>query len=386
MDRKVKIICTGINKYDSYRTLSFCENDAEELADVFNEKIPDCESIKITSKNRTTNKFNVLSILEETSSEDYSEDDMVLFYFAGHGINLDGEDYLALSDSNHEAGLDTLLSTECIIDLLKQSGSGTNILIIDACRSHVDRGVSNRFGSRTAALANKKGVVAFFSCDIGEISQEIIFPENSGHGVFTYSLIESLRSSEDGAIAKLEKSVLENVNTICRENNLSAQSPYASVAPASRSSYDIFTGRLVQFKAERKKMVLIVGPSNAGKTTLARYLQRKFGYSHIEMSSFAYERYESEEYESSLLDFLEDVLWDRCEDFDILARDMLSSVESLDKVVVSGPRRMEEINTILSDGWEVYPVFIFANSKIRFRRHKEESKSREPLKNTEYLR
>ena len=67
-----------------------------------------------------------------------------LFYYAGHGVQIDGENYLVPVSANVEDPADIkyeLISTGYVLDEMRNAGNRLNIVILDACRN-------NPFGGR----------------------------------------------------------------------------------------------------------------------------------------------------------------------------------------------------------------------------------------------
>jgi hypothetical protein len=65
--------------------------------------------------------------------------DVAVFYYAGHGIQLKGENYLAPVDANPTAEADALLqmiSASLVLRQMDQSRASLNVMILDACRQN----------------------------------------------------------------------------------------------------------------------------------------------------------------------------------------------------------------------------------------------------------
>ena len=63
---------------------------------------------------------------------------MGLFYFSGHGVQVDGENYLIPVKARIERQQDVryqALPMGHIVDAMKDANNGLNILILDACRN-----------------------------------------------------------------------------------------------------------------------------------------------------------------------------------------------------------------------------------------------------------
>ena len=67
-----------------------------------------------------------------------------LFYYAGHGVQMDGENYLVPVTANVEDAADVkyeMISLDYVLDEMKNAGNRLNIIVLDACRN-------NPFGGR----------------------------------------------------------------------------------------------------------------------------------------------------------------------------------------------------------------------------------------------
>ncbi|PPD18797.1 MAG: hypothetical protein CTY24_12315 [Methylobacter sp.] len=120
-------------------------------------------------------------------------------------------------------------------------------------------------------------------------------------------------------------------------------------------------------------LIIICGPSCAGKTTLAEYLAGKFGYYHIEASDFMYLSYYQRHGVTSTVkigDFAEQALKDQPE---IVARQILQNIQEnkANLVVVTGFRSPLEIEWFQNYYTGEHPIlvcFVTADADIRFMR------------------
>ena len=122
-------------------------------------------------------------------------DDTVLVYFAGHGTTEDGALYLLPSEAALINVATTGVAFADVERLLDRSRAKKKILILDACHSGTGRG-SDKMD--TAAMEEldraSEGKVILSSCGENEVSYEM---PNTGHGAFTYFLLEGLRGNGD---------------------------------------------------------------------------------------------------------------------------------------------------------------------------------------------
>ena len=117
------------------------------------------------------------------------EDDLVLFYFAGHGREMEGKSYLVPADATL-ATLHTLgIPLTNIQELMTRCKAHNKILIVDACHSGSGRDVALMSSQMEAVLGKAKGMYTIASCAADELSHEW---NEKKHGVFSYFLSEAL--------------------------------------------------------------------------------------------------------------------------------------------------------------------------------------------------
>jgi gluconate kinase len=265
--------------------------------------------------------------------------------------------------------LKSAISTEEIVSALVSSDAGTSVIIFDACRDDAD-GEVGPFGEATLELARRQGAVVFFGCSPGETCQEL---PDLGHGVFTYAMLEAARGKRACTPTEIDGFVVGLVEKICSEKQLGRQRPYSCVAPLEKASVDIFTGLFAPRPSGRdRECVLVVGPSNSGKTTLGWQIASKFGMLHIEMSTFAFQRYRMYRklapFAGSLQDFMEAVVWSGGWK-EAIAVDLVAADPGMDRVVICGPRTVEEVDFLRRQDWKCRTIFLYADDHNRFERY-----------------
>ena len=116
--------------------------------------------------------------------------DVALFYYAGHGIQLEGENYLVPIDFRGRDEADAKYesySISRIQDRMHAAGASLKILILDACRTNPFR-LSRSAGGGLAAMNTGRGTYIAFATAPGKVAVETT---NAG-GLFTSSLIRAL--------------------------------------------------------------------------------------------------------------------------------------------------------------------------------------------------
>lgn len=190
----MKTLCLvlGNNDYDGSSKLKNAINDAYEISEVFKRLGYD-----------VIYKYDVKSadyadLLSEYESR-INNYDASIFYFAGHGFQFEGENYLAAIDcpvdnpNKHICERTCIRLTE-ITDIIKKSSTKVNIIIIDACRHSFGRGNTTAFTHINAP----EGTIIAFSTSPGEGAKD---GGMGNHSMYTgvllrYLGIESLSVEE----------------------------------------------------------------------------------------------------------------------------------------------------------------------------------------------
>jgi len=130
-----------------------------------------------------------------------------LFFFAGHGIQVEGRNYLIASDSEIEAKEDVefeAISLDFISSKMKSAKNRLNIVILDACRNDP---FSRGAGGGLAPLQNARGMFVSYATEAGSVAQD-----GAGkNGVFTQALIKYI--DEPIPIEQMFKKVRQEVFT-----------------------------------------------------------------------------------------------------------------------------------------------------------------------------
>lgn len=106
-------------------------------------------------------------------------------------------------------------------------------------------------------------------------------------------------------------------------------------------------------------VLVVCGPSGSGKTTIGRAVANRLGYVHWEMSDYVQEKIRDYELENgttiAAADYVEQVLWPSSgfsavasPVVELIARATMVSGDPLRGLVISGPRRREELEGIFS--------------------------------------
>jgi DNA-binding winged helix-turn-helix (wHTH) protein len=201
-------VLAGVNHYHSadITDLHYCVSDAKELHDLLGSQSDfgyDPRRLTLlTSENALeadrTKRRSILGSLSEMAAKT-AGDDMLLFYFAGHGVVVDGEAYILPADSCLGDLLkDTALSIRRVKEIMQHAKAHTKIILLDACHCGVElssRAVSADEAGREfnrSVFQQAEGFAIFASSARSESTFE---DTQKRHGVFTYYLLEALRGA-----------------------------------------------------------------------------------------------------------------------------------------------------------------------------------------------
>jgi formylglycine-generating enzyme required for sulfatase activity len=118
--------------------------------------------------------------------------DVAFFYYSGHGLQVEGENYLIPVDFELKGESDVRYDAHPagrIQDLMERSGAKLNIMVLDACRDNPFHSGSRASGGGLAAMSGGKGTFIAFATSPGKTASD-----NPGgkNGLFTQYLLEAL--------------------------------------------------------------------------------------------------------------------------------------------------------------------------------------------------
>jgi len=198
-EKRVALII-GTNSYTSFSPLKNPINDARSIKRSLVKKqfkILYAEDVSKREFKQMVKKFHNELLKGGTG----------LFFFAGHGIQVEGRNYLIAKDSEIEAKEDVefeAISLDFISSKMKSAKNRLNIVILDACRNDP---FSRGAGGGLAPLQNARGMFVSYATEAGSVAQD-----GAGkNGVFTQALIKYI--DEPIPIEQMFKKVRQEVFT-----------------------------------------------------------------------------------------------------------------------------------------------------------------------------
>lgn len=144
--------------------------------------------------------------------------DVAFVYYAGHGIQIDDENFLLPTKENffsEEDVLDYAVSVEKIMRILKSKDNQVNILILDACRDNPFESSWNNTrslnGRGLAKIQPPTGSLIAFSTDSGQTAPD----GNGDNSIYTSSLSRNMKIDDisiDQVFRNVRAEVLDQTN------------------------------------------------------------------------------------------------------------------------------------------------------------------------------
>jgi len=158
--------------------------------------------------------------------------EVALFYYAGHGLQVRGANYLVPINANPEREADLDFELEDVALVLRQmEGSGTrlNLVFLDACRNNPFGGRGLRaMESGLAQMRAPEGTLISFATQPGSVALD----GNDGHSPFTNALVRTIRKPGLGIF-----DAMNEVGLAVKQATGGSQQPWFSTSPIGGSFY-----------------------------------------------------------------------------------------------------------------------------------------------------
>ncbi|MCI5208970.1 MAG: caspase family protein, partial [Candidatus Electrothrix sp. ATG2] len=199
------------------RKLAFIVGMSEYPDDILVNPVNDADAIDIAFKDLgidTIKKVNIgvadlkdnLDIFKETL-RNY---EVAIFFFAGHGTEIEGENYLCAIDTDFKS-LNRIqyssLALSYLINLLEDTNIYTKIIILDACRENpFERRLRSAKGSQLAPVFAPLGTIVAYATSPGQLASD----GKNENGAYTYSLLQHIYTND----LKIEELFKRTRNTL----------------------------------------------------------------------------------------------------------------------------------------------------------------------------
>lgn len=147
-----------------------------------------------------------------------------LFYFAGHGVQVRGENFLVSTDSdirNEDEVPDDSINANVILEKMQGAGNRMNLIILDACRNNPFAVKSRSTASGLATMNAPSGSLVAYSTAPGSVA----FDGARNNGLYTEYLARAIR--QPGLPVE---EVFKQVRTAVRKESGNQQTPWENTA------------------------------------------------------------------------------------------------------------------------------------------------------------
>ena len=235
----------GISKYLRVRPLEYADKDAELFRDYL--KSPaggnlSNDNIYCLLNDKALNGTFLVAGFAWLKTKKLQKGDKLFIYLAGHGDAIDESQYYYLvydcnpagDKANYQIG-GAMSMYDVKANIQRQAAKGVDVyLIMDACRSNeLPGGQEGQNFLQTAISETKAGETIMLATGAGQESMEDA-SIGSGHGLFTYYLIDGLSGMADVngtpdnkiTVEEIQKYVQKNVPLIALKQFKRKQDPY----------------------------------------------------------------------------------------------------------------------------------------------------------------
>jgi uncharacterized caspase-like protein len=164
------------------------------------------------------NKKTMYQLFEQFGS-DIRGADIALYYYSGHGVQAEGENFLIPIGADIGLASDVEIEgvqLQRLIGRMNAGGAGTNVIILDACRNNPFPQASKGMEKGLAIVGQKPPEsVIVYATEAGETADD-----GSGcNGVFTAALLRNIKRVEEFT------AILRDVNAEVRRDTNQKQKP-----------------------------------------------------------------------------------------------------------------------------------------------------------------
>jgi hypothetical protein len=158
--------------------------------------------------------------------------DVTLFYYAGHGVQVSGSNYLVPVNANptREADVDfQMVDVNLVLRQMQGSGTRLNMVILDACRNNPfgARGLRSAEGG-LAQLRAPEGTLISYATQPGSVAQDGV----DGHSPYTRALAATVVQAGLDIFQTFNQ-----VGLVVKRSTGGAQQPWVSSSPIDGTFY-----------------------------------------------------------------------------------------------------------------------------------------------------
>lgn len=206
MSRRLTALVIGNADYVDAGELKNPVNDAADISD----KLAEC-GFTVTTKLDCS--YREMDQALKDFKKALKDSDVALFFFAGHGMRVDGDNYLAAVDtdvSDEVAAKHSSLALNKVIEVMEKADNASSIIVLDACRNNpFERAWSRSMNSRgLAPVYAPRGTLVAYATSPGQVASDGC----GRNGAYTAALLQHL-ATPDCSIESMFKRVRNTLST-----------------------------------------------------------------------------------------------------------------------------------------------------------------------------
>jgi tetratricopeptide (TPR) repeat protein len=235
----------GISEYKHVKPLAYADKDAEMFRDFLKSpaggNVSDDNLYLLLNEQATLANFYTKG-KAWLKVKKLQKGDRLFIYMAGHGDAIDEDQFFYLAydcnpagDKNNYLVSGAIRMIDIKIQIQKESAKGVDVyLIMDACRSNeLPGGTEGQGFFNTAISQTRAGEIMMLATGAGQESLEDA-TIGTGHGLFTYYLVDGLNGLADSSgevdnkitVEEIQKYVQKNVPSVAQMQFKRKQDPY----------------------------------------------------------------------------------------------------------------------------------------------------------------
>jgi hypothetical protein len=187
--------------------------------------------------------FSTGRLFAERKIDPITEDDLLVFYFSGHGLRTDeGEQFLLPVEASDVNVPSTSVPLEEVVTAIDQLPCRHKVLFIDACRADLEEATGAKGPVSTEGFGRREdpdrpGLAIFYSCDPKQRSYEV---EDLKHGTFTYELLQAVTHEGINTLAELDDYLTSRVPRLNVQHGKEPQQPFSVWNPRDMLELRLF--------------------------------------------------------------------------------------------------------------------------------------------------
>jgi TPR repeat protein len=226
-EKRVALV-VGNSAYQNVARLDNPTNDASLIADTLKEL-----GFALVGGGAQLNlEKAALDTAVQSFSKQIQGADVALFYYAGHGVQVRGSNYLVPINANptREADVDfQMLDVGLVLNQMQGSGTRLNLVILDACRNNPfgGRGLRSSDGG-LAQIRAPEGTLISYATQPGSVAQD----GDDGHSPYSKALAGTVRRAGLDIFQTFNE-----VGLVVKRSTGGSQQPWVSSSPIDGNFY-----------------------------------------------------------------------------------------------------------------------------------------------------